>query len=42
MITNVSMFSWLIDLIRHNTALIGIVIVLLEVILFFGWYRRRL
>jgi len=42
MITNVGMFSWLLGIISNNPVLIVILIAVLAVAVYFGWWKRRL
>jgi PKD repeat protein len=42
MVTNVGMYSWLIEIILHNQVVLIGVIVLLAMIAYFGWWKRRL
>jgi PKD repeat protein len=42
MVTNVGMYSWLIEIILHNQVVLIGVIALLAVIAYFGWWKRRL
>jgi len=40
--TDVGMFTWLLGIIQKNPILIVIVIAVIAVLVYFGWYRRRI
>ncbi|MEN6443670.1 MAG: DUF3821 domain-containing protein [Methanoregula sp.] len=42
MITNVGMFGWLLDVIQANPVLLVAVIAVIAILVYFGWWRRRL
>ena len=41
-LTDIGMFAWLLGITKDNPVVVGLVIVILAVIGYFGWYKRRL
>jgi hypothetical protein len=41
-VTDIGMFAWILGVMKDNPVVIGLVIVILAVIGYFGWYKRRL
>ena len=41
-VTDIGMFAWLLGITKDNPVMVGLLIVILAVIGYFGWYKRRL
>jgi hypothetical protein len=40
--TEIGMFAWLLGIIQHNPVVLVIVIAVIGVIAYFGWWKRRI
>jgi hypothetical protein len=41
-ITDIGMFAWMLGILKENPIIIGIVLAVMAVVAYFGWYKRRI